>query len=308
MKNATLLPMLFLLFLGGLAMLAFAEDEPAVPETLVSKVFDISAVSASEQQRIFQYPRLGFDYDADEAFELMMDELMYPGEVVDYIYNETGPENWSAAKGTYITQLGEDKITVRNTELMVAMVEGTLGKLMPKRLSWRVTGAVYHFADNSGDGITLDLAHKQFENWAAATEIMKGLGAQLAFSFNTVLKTNRSSVQATTEKSEYLKEYIARVANFTRGYELITGTYTVGYVVGMKVLESEGKATLNVKFDACHASQIQTFETPAGTLQKPSLRMYSTRPSSVAIEPGKTAVFTHSFGKDAYVLIIGVSE
>ena len=275
-----------------------AAEQPREAQ-LKSITYDVSAFTASQNESIFGIPKMGLGIE-EERNELVADEILHVEDVIDIIFNEVGADKWPPDSSAYIAPANKGEVIVRNTEEVHSEVRRVIEMLSPSRVWYEVEGAVLKLPALQ----VIQIADSAYPSVKAATDAAMAAQGESVLYFNSRIKTNRTSVFSKIEKKTYCKEFMARVAAVSRGYELITDTVTYGVSVVTKVVETERQPSLHVSFDSCELLDLTPLETPAGTIERPWLRRYETRPENVGMPLDNCAVVPFAFGEDSYILAL----
>ncbi|MDZ7814699.1 MAG: hypothetical protein U5N86_01440 [Planctomycetota bacterium] len=274
-----------------------AQKDPATE--FKSITYDVSAFTAGQNESIFELPKMGLGIE-DEKYELVADQILHVEDVIDIIFNEVGADKWPPDSSAYIAPANKGEVIVRNTEQVHAEVRRVMEMLRPSRVWYDIEGAALKVPVQQ----VLQLADTPYPSVKAASEASLAAQGESLLYFSSRIKTNRTSVFSKIERKTYCKEFMARVAAMSRGYELITDTVTYGVSIVTKIVETEGEPSLHVSFDSCELLDLVPLETPAGTLEKPWLRRYETRPADVGMPLETCVAVPFAFGEDSYVLFI----
>ncbi|RKY21687.1 MAG: hypothetical protein DRP90_01980 [Planctomycetota bacterium] len=257
MKNpaaAFLLALCCLLFWAGSPG---AEEAPNREQEIQSRIFDVSALVGPHTLRI---PVLGWNVPDDERYTYIADELPDMDDLIQYIYNETGPGNW--VEDRFLAPAGDGKLAARNTPEVLYRVEAALVALMPRRERYAVTIALFELKEDAKE-----LADDEFTE--ISTAAMEAAGASTAFFSTVTLRPDRSALVADLQSVRYVSDYTARVATLAAAYETITDVLYCGTEFVLKLKETPTGAKVALQMERWTLEGMDEFETPGGAVQQP---------------------------------------
>ncbi len=234
-----------------------AEEAPKPEQDIQSRIFDVSAVVGPHTLRI---PVLGWNVPDDERYNYIADELPDMDDLIQYIYNETGPGNW--VEDRFLAPAGDGKLAARNAPEVLDRVEAALAALMPRRERYAVTIGLFELK-----GDAKKLADEEFTELSPTA--MEAAGASTAFFSTVTLRPDRSALVADLQSVRYVADYTARVATLAAAYETITDVLYYGTEFVIKLKETPAGVKVALQMERWTLEGMDEFETPGGAVQQP---------------------------------------
>ncbi|MFA4986670.1 MAG: hypothetical protein WC712_08815 [Candidatus Brocadiia bacterium] len=278
------------IFLASLACFPYAEEPNKPDQAFVTKQFDLSMIVGPN---VVKYPKLGFDIEHEAPFSYIEDDLLTVDDLVTLIYNQTGPENWTDPKTTFIAAGGGGRIIVRNTPVMVDKVAEAIHRLSPKAPSYTLDARLFVVPPDRARNIE-EGGFVKMEDYVKAIGAAEGV---CVFSANQRIVPGRTYGVCDTRKQPYVGELSAKMAALAVGYDTITFKVTTGRTLIIKATEAEDGIDLFMAYDSCDLLAMDSFEVPGGKIEKPILRFYSFSPSVKIAEGGISCLAFTSDGE-----------